>query len=122
MTLASLPIHTVPVVHPTAALDEVIRLLDDTPLRTVALVGDGTYLGIFNDAAREPGLIPTNADLSSLQVGPYVHSQRAIGHPGMTVPDALALALRKRVDVLPMVDGPRFLGVITLAELEAALP
>jgi CBS domain-containing protein len=70
--ISDVPLRQVPIVEPSTTLAEVVELMEGEPLRTVALVGDEMYMGIFNDGALESNLIPANSDLSLLQVGPYV--------------------------------------------------
>lgn len=119
-TLGELPLRQVPVVEPQTALDEVIHLFDEEPLKTVVLVGDEMYMGIFNAETLEAELIPPGSDLSLLQVGPYVHRARVVGTPTMSVADAHALMERKGVNLIPVVDGPIYKGVLTREDLEAA--
>jgi CBS domain-containing protein len=119
-TLRDVPVREVPVVEPQTPLDEVVRLMEAEPLRTVALVGDQMYMGLFNDDALESELIPTGADLSLLTVGPYVHPSRVIGEPDMPVDVVLALMTRKHQDVIPVIDNVTFRGVVTRQDLEAA--
>lgn len=118
-TLAEVPLRDVPVVEPSTSLAEVIYLLEHEPLRTVVLVGDEQYMGVFNEEALQPGLIPVGIDPATLGVGPYVHPQRVIGHPQRTVEETLAQMRRKRVEVIPVVDGTIYKGVVTRADLEA---
>ena len=121
MTLSHLTLHEAPVVEPASSLEDAIDLLQRSPLKTVVLVGDGTYMGVLSVDALQPGLIPAGADRSLLEVGPYVHPQRVVGRPEMPVADALALMRRKNVDVIPVVAGAIYKGVLTRADLEAAL-
>ena len=115
--LREIPLRSVPVVEPQAALDQVLRLLDEEPLGTVVLVGDGMYMGIFNQAARE-NLVPPGADPATLAVGPYVHPARVIGRPDMSVEQTLARVQRRGQDILPVVQNNRYLGVVTREDLE----
>lgn len=117
-TLSELSPRPVPVVEPSTSLDEVIRLMEEEPLGTVALVGDEQYMGIFNADALQSNLIPPGADLSTLQVGPYVHPVRVIGTPQTPADDALALMTRRGVDIIPVVRNRTFLGVVTRADVE----
>jgi CBS domain-containing membrane protein len=118
-TLADLTLREVPVVEPQTTLDEVHRLLNDEPLKTVVLVGDEMFFGVFNEDTLNSGLVPPGADPTTLQVGPYIHPTRALGNPTMPVADALALLQRRGLNVLPVVQNRTYLGVVTRADLEA---
>ena len=120
-TLRDVKLRQVPVVEPSARLDEVVQLLEEEPLRTVILVGDEQYMGLFNDAALESDLIPRGADYSELEVGPYVHPVPVVGSPDMPVEAVIALMRRKGQEVVPVVEYRTYRGVVTLADLEAAL-
>src|SRR5262245_10459832 len=120
-TLREVPARPVPVVGPQTALDEAVRLMRAEPLGVVALVGDGTYMGVFDEGALESDLIPRGADLSLLAVGPYVHPARVVGRAEMPVGEALSLMVRRGLDVIPIVDNNTFRGVATREDLEQAL-
>lgn len=119
--LRNIPLRQVPVVDPSTTLDEVVQLMEEEPLRTVILVGDEMYMGLFNEGALASNLIPPGADLSELQVGPYVHPSRVVGSAEMPVALVVDLMRRKGQDVIPVVDNRIYRGVVTLADLEAAL-
>lgn len=116
-TLHQVPLRAVPVVEPQTALDEAIRLLEDEPLKTVVLVGDEMYLGVFNNAALHSDQIPRRVDRATLAVGPYALTPSAL-HPETTVEHALALMQRRGEDTLPVVENNTFLGVVTRDDLE----
>ena len=120
MTLSELTLREAPVVEPSASLEDAIDLLQRSPLKTVVLVGDGMYMGLLNLDALQPGLIPPGADRSELQVGPYVHPQRVIGHPDSPLEGVLASVRRNHIDVIPVVRGTIYKGVLTREDLETA--
>jgi CBS domain-containing protein len=120
MTLSELPLREVPVVTPSASLEEAIALLNAEPLKLVVLVGDGMYQGVLNEAALEPGLVPAGADFSTLAVGPYTHPSRVVARPEWSVEETLALVRRKQIEAFPVVAGPIFKGVLTRTDLESA--
>lgn len=117
VTLRDVPLRSVPVAEPQTALDEALRLLKSDPLQTVVLVGDEAYMGVFDAAALRSDLIPARVDPATLEVGPYA-SSHAVGHPEMTVDQALALMRRRDQDVLPVVENNIYRGVVTRADLE----
>jgi CBS domain-containing protein len=118
MKLSEVPLRAVPVVEPQTALSEVYSLLDGEPLKTVVLVGDEMYMGVFNEELRASGQIPEDVDPSLLQVGPYALGLRFTGSPQMEATDALALMDRHQIAVLPVVTGNLYRGVVTRADLE----
>jgi|GEM_PF-2399137 Predicted signal-transduction protein containing cAMP-binding and CBS domains len=118
LKLSELTLRQVPVIEPQTALDEAIRLMEGEPLKTVVLVGDEQYMGIFDEAASRSDLIPRKVDKATLEVGPYAESLNTVGHPQMTTREALVLMDRRHLDVLPVVDNNTYLGVVTRADLQ----
>ena len=117
--LRDVPLRSVPTTAPETALDEALRLMNDEPLKTVVLVGDGTYLGVFDAGAAESGGVPRDVDPATLAVGPYAYTPRVVGRPGTVVDAALLAALRRAgQDVLPVVRNNTFLGVVTREDVE----
>ena len=120
-TVGELPLRETPVVEPGASLEEATQLMRESPLKTVVLVGDEQFMGVFNEEALLSNLIPADVDPSDLAVGPYIHPVRMTLDPAMPVDVALAQAKRRHVLVLPVVRGTaNYLGVVTLRDLEAA--
>ena len=121
LTIGDLTLRSVPVVEPSNALDETIALLRAEPLRTVVLVGDEQFMGIFNEDALTSNLIPVGANLSDLAVGPYVHPVRLTVNPATPVAFALVQMKHRNTVVLPVVrNGTVYMGVLTRGDLEKA--
>lgn len=117
LTLRDVPPRPVPVAEPQTALEEVLRLLEEEPLHAVALVGDETYMGmVFANSLGD--LVPPGVDPATVPIGPYVHTSRVIGHPEMTVEQALVLMQRKGQDIIPVVENNLYRGVVTRGDLE----
>jgi len=116
--LRNIPLHTVPVLHPSATLAEAERLATEEPLGVVVLVGDGQYMGVFSRADMETDLIPRGADHELLAVGPYASTPNQVGRPDMDVETALEEMDRRQVNVLPYVEGKIYRGLITRSVLE----
>jgi CBS domain-containing protein len=120
-TLGDLPLRAVPIVEPRTALDETIELMREEPLKTVVVVGDEQFMGVFDDEALQSNLIPEGVDKSELEVGPYMLPVRMTADPTTPVETALAQMKHRKVSVLPVVKhGTFYLGVLTLADVEAA--
>ena len=115
--LRDVPLRSVPVAEPETALDEVLRLMEDDPLKTVVLVGDGMFMGIFDQEALDSGGIPRDANPALLSAGPYARRPQAIADWNRTVEYALDEMKRERQDVLPVVQNVRYLGVVTREDL-----
>ena len=118
-TLRDVPLRPVPTAEPGTALDEALRLMNGDPLKTVVLVGDGTYLGVFDAGSEDSGGVPRDLDPATLAVGPYAYTPRVVGRPNTPVDQTLLAAMRRAgQDVLPVVRNNTFLGVVTREDLE----
>lgn len=115
--LRDIPLRTVPVVEPRANLADVIDMIEDEPLQTVVIVGDGMYFGVYTPADRDSGRIPAGADRTGLEVGPYASGLRFVGAPDMTTEAARELMMRHDLAVLPIVAGRIYKGVVTADDL-----
>lgn len=115
--LRDISLRTVPVVEPRASLAEVIEMMEDEPLQTVVIVGDGMYFGVYTPADRDSGRIPAGTDRSGLEVGPYASGLRFVGAPDMTTGAARELMARHGLSVLPVVAGRIYKGVVTAEDL-----
>ncbi|MBC7807421.1 MAG: CBS domain-containing protein [Akkermansiaceae bacterium] len=115
--LRDIPLRTVPVVEPQTSLAEVIELMENEPLQTVVIVGDGMYLGIYTPSDRDSGRIPADTNRDALEVGPYASGLRFVGAPDMTTEAAHGLMARHDLPVLPVVAGRIYKGVLTTEDL-----
>ncbi|MBC8137231.1 MAG: CBS domain-containing protein [Fibrella sp.] len=115
--LRDIPLQAVPVVEPRTSLAEVIALMEDEPLQTVVIVGDGMYFGVYTPSDRDSGRIPAGANRDALEVGPYANGLRFVGAPDMTTEAARELMARHDLAVLPVVAGRIYKGVVTAADL-----
>ena len=115
--LRDIPLQTVPVVTPETSLSEVIALMEDEPLQTIVIVGDGMYMGVYTPADQTSGRIPVGADLDDLSVGPYANGLRFVGSPTMTVAEAQERMTRHELTVMPVVANRIYKGVVTLSDL-----
>lgn len=117
--LRDIPLQTVPVVTPETSLSDVIALMEDEPLQTVVIVGDGMYLGVYTPADQISGRIPVGSNLDDLAVGPYASGLRFVGSPTMTIAEAQERMLKHELTVMPVVANRIYKGVVTLADLTA---
>jgi CBS domain-containing protein len=117
-SIGDLPLRQVPVVEPRTALSEAIELMRGEPLRTVVLVGDEQFMGVFNEDALLSNLIPADANLDDLEVGPYLLPVRLTADPAASVDYVRGQMHHRRVEILPVVRGGTvYLGVLTAADL-----
>jgi len=82
--------------------------------KTVAVVDGARYLGVM----RVEELRAVSQDLWAIeQVGQNMRSDFPVLGPGASVREALAVMEEVDIDLVPVVDGEAFIGVVTTAEI-----
>ena len=119
--IRDVPLRSIPIVDPQTSLQEAIQAMEEEPLKTIALVNEQMYMGLFNAEALEPGLIPSGADYALLSVGPYIHPTRVVAEGDSMIDTILASAVRKDQEIIPVLNNRVFRGVVTRADLQNAL-
>lgn len=116
-TVRTLSPRALPILEPSATMDEALLVMADEPLRAVAIVGDGMYFGYMTEeSARD--LIPADVDAADLVVGPYVHPAKLVLTPDIFLADARTIMRRRGMRIAPVVDGVAFRGALTLDDIE----
>jgi CIC family chloride channel protein len=83
--------------------------------KAVVVVDDAArYLGVMR--IEELQAVPQD-QWATGQVGQHMRTDLPIANPGMSIRDALALMEEGDVDLLPVVDGDIFVGVVTTTEI-----
>ena len=65
--------------------------------------------------------VPRNGDTAALSVGSYADRRRVVAQPNTPVADALDALNRRHQEVLPVVGGVRYRGVVTREDLQKAV-
>jgi signal-transduction protein with cAMP-binding, CBS, and nucleotidyltransferase domain len=82
--------------------------------KAVAVVDGARYLGVMR--MEELQAIP-EAVWATEGVGHHMRTDFPVARPDMTVRDALALMAEADIDLVPVVDGDAFVGVVTTTEI-----
>jgi CBS domain-containing protein len=139
LTVRDVMTQSVKTVRPETPLKEVARLLLDTGISGVPVVGvEGTVLGVVSEAdflikEQGAGAVRHRRLSSLLGEGAEARSQldklsastagQAMTVPAVTVPptfaitDAAALMTSRRINRLPVVEEDRLVGIVTRADL-----
>jgi CBS domain-containing protein len=81
------------------------------------VVEDGQVLGIFSERDVVYGLEREGAALLAKTVGEVMTSPAVTIAPDMPIISALSLMTRRRVRHLPIVDGERLVGFVSIGDL-----
>lgn len=124
-------IGSVPVVTPQTSIQAALRLvrdhgLTDLPVceqgRLVGLVGEKDLLALTPSQATSLSRFEIGALLDGVKVGAAMKPASVTVDPGAPLREAAAIMVSISAEVLPVVDGDRFAGLIRWVEiLEAAI-
>jgi acetoin utilization protein AcuB len=112
-------------VSPDDTLERAADLLAENRIHRLPVVRDGKLVGIVSDSdIRNAALRGTShgtAGVAGRTVGEIMTREVITVTPWDTVEDALLVLQKKRLGALPVVEGNRVVGVITKADVLAAL-
>ncbi|HEX2010619.1 MAG TPA: CBS domain-containing protein [Roseateles sp.] len=118
--LRAKPDPTVHTVAPTASVYQAVRLMADKNVGALVVVEQGRVVGIVSerDYARKVVLMARSSKdtpLADIMSSPVMYV-----HPGQTVEECMALMTENRLRHLPVMDGDRLVGLISIGDLVKA--
>jgi acetoin utilization protein AcuB len=112
-------------VAPEDTLERAADLLADNRVHRLPVVRDGRLVGILSDSdIRNAALRDSSrgaVGVGGKTVGEVMTREVITVSPSDTVEDALVVLQKKRLGALPVVEGNRVVGIITKADVLAAL-
>jgi len=110
-------VHTI---GPTASVYEAVRLMADKNIGALVVVERDKVVGIVSerDYARKVVLMARSSKdtpLSDIMSSPVLYV-----HPGQTSEECMALMTENRLRHLPVMDGGRLIGLISIGDLVKA--
>jgi CBS domain-containing protein len=102
---------------PETPVREVAELMRDRNVGSVVLVGeDGAPVGFITDRDLAVSVLADGHDASA-PAGGHASAPVVTGRPGMDVKQATELMISHGVRRLPIVEGDRLIGIVTLDDL-----
>jgi CBS domain-containing protein len=108
------------VVHATSAqrsVSEALAEMAEHEVEGLVVMEDGALTGIFtsNDYLRK--IVGAGLDVAGLRVGDVMtRNVKSVG-PGAEVSDCVAMMSRGRFRHLPVIDGQRLVGIVTMVDI-----
>jgi len=96
---------------------EVVALLADRRIGAVPVLRDGVVAGIFSERDVVYGLERDGEALLSMPVGQVMTTPAITIDPGESVLVALSMMTRRRIRHLPVIDGDRLIGFVSIGDL-----
>ena len=118
--LKSKPDQTVHTIEPPATAHEAVRLMADKNIGALVVVERGKVVGIVSerDYARKVVLMARSS--MDTPVRDIMSSPVMYVHPDQTSDECMALMTENRLRHLPVMDGGRLIGLISIGDLVKA--
>jgi CBS domain-containing protein len=120
MTISAILQHQSGVVHtalPSESVGEVAARLSEQRIGAVPVVRDGAVIGIFSERDVIYGLAKFGAAMLDKNVGDVMTSPAITVQSDTPILSALSLMTKRRIRHLPVVDGARLTGLVSIGDL-----
>lgn len=100
-----------------ASVRDVVALLAEHRIGAVPVLEDGRVVGIFSERDMIHALVERGAAALDLAVSERMTSPAITVDPGASVLGALSLMTQRRIRHLPVVEGDRLVGFVSIGDL-----
>lgn len=104
-------------VAPERSVAEVVALLAERRIGAVPVIRDGAVLGVFSERDLVAVLKDGDADALARPVGEVMTAPAVTVRVEDAVLGALSLMTRRRLRHLPVVEGDRVIGIVSIGDL-----
>ncbi|HEY7742377.1 MAG TPA: CBS domain-containing protein [Burkholderiales bacterium] len=107
-------VHTV---APEARVYDALRLMADKSVGALIVMEGGRIAGVISERDYARKVILHGGSTHELAVRDIMTSKVITVHPGQTVEECMALMTEKRIRHLPVTEGERLIGVLSIGDL-----
>ena len=104
-------------ITPDARVFDALRLMADKSIGALIVMEGGRIAGIISERDYARKVILHGKSSHDLQVRDIMTSKVISVHPGQTVEECMALMTEKRIRHLPVTEGERLIGVLSIGDL-----
>ncbi len=104
-------------VSPDATVLEATRLMSEKGIGAVLIVEEGKLRGIFSERDLMTRVIAPNLNPADVKVRDVMTENLVVASPGDTYQDCLQKMKQARIRHLPIVDGNRVIGMLSVRDL-----
>ncbi|MCC5809381.1 MAG: CBS domain-containing protein [Ectothiorhodospiraceae bacterium] len=104
-------------VRPHTRASEAIRVMTDGNIGCVLVIDDGKLAGIFSERDVLRRIADRGLSPDAVSVKDVMSTKLYTVPPSMTVEDALVECTDRRIRHLPVVDGKRLMGLLSIGDL-----
>jgi CBS domain-containing protein len=104
-------------IAPDARVFDALRLMADKSVGALIVMEGGRIAGILSERDYARKVILHGKSSHDIQVRDIMTSKIITVHPGQTVAECMALMTEKRIRHLPVTEGERLIGVLSIGDL-----
>lgn len=104
-------------IAPDARVFDALKLMADKSVGALIVMEGGRIAGILSERDYARKVILHGKSSHELQVRDIMTSKIITVHPGQTVEECMALMTEKRIRHLPVTEGERLIGVLSIGDL-----
>jgi CBS domain-containing protein len=108
-------------VSPDASVYSAISLMAEKSIGAVLVIEHGKLVGVLSERDYARKVILQDRSSKTTAVREIMTSKVITGRPNQTVHDCMTLMTDKRIRHLPITDGERLLGIISIGDLVKAI-
>jgi CBS domain-containing protein len=104
-------------IAPDARVFDALRLMADKNVGALVVLDSGRLAGIFSERDYARKVILLGKSSHDIAVRDIMTAKVITVHPGQTVEACMALMTEKRIRHLPVTEGERLIGVLSIGDL-----
>jgi len=104
-------------IHPSATVFEAIHLLADKNIGALPVMEDGRLVGMFSERDYTRKVALEGKSSKATLVREIISTNVIKATPKHTIEDCLRLMTENRIRHLPVLDGGKFIGIISIGDL-----
>ena len=104
-------------VSPDTKVIDALRVMAEREIGAVLIVDGGRLVGIMSERDYARKVVLKGKSSQEIYVRDIMTERVVYVRPQQTVPDCMALMTNKRVRHLPVLDGERLVGILSLGDL-----
>ena len=104
-------------IAPDALVFDALKLMADKGVGALIVMEGGRIAGILSERDYARKVILHGKSSHDIQVRDIMTSKIITVHPGQTVEECMALMTEKRIRHLPVTEGERLIGVLSIGDL-----
>ena len=104
-------------IAPDARVFDALKLMADKSVGALIVMEGGRIVGILSERDYARKVILHGKSSHDIQVRDIMTSKIITVHPGQTVEECMALMTEKRIRHLPVTEGERLIGVLSIGDL-----